>query len=101
MAILMPGLYTTDDGMLRCALDLDPDTIAQMGFAAPALDTPRRPHRLLTRKEVFINAAGRVLRLPYPNSSPPYALGATATLRGDPTYIAIATLGEVNRAESL
>jgi hypothetical protein len=95
------GQYLTDDARVEVALYMHPDTFAAMGFADPPLDTPRKVNFLWPRLEVFVNSAGKELRLPYPSVTPPYALGTYATLRGDPTYFAFQTLSERNRGEAV
>jgi hypothetical protein len=92
--------YTTDDGVLTCALLLAPDTVTVMGFVASVTGTPRAPQGLLTRKEVFINAGGKRLELPVPVASGALPLGGYYTIRGDPTYFAVRTVTEINRAEA-
>ena len=97
---LVAGLYTTDDGQIQCALWVDPDTFVTMGFSSPAIGTPNRPQNLRPRKEVFLNADGKLLRLPFPTPIPPWQFSTPVTLRGDPTYQPFAIDAERNFAES-
>jgi hypothetical protein len=94
------GEYTTDDGAIVCTLDLSPDFFTLMGFSTPALGTPRRPQQLRLRREVFVNSLGKRVTPPYPTTSIPWSFGSTVTLYGDSTWMAIATTGEHNFAES-
>ncbi len=94
------GQYTSDDGAIICALQLEDDTLLVMGFTGPAIGTPLRPRGLLTRKEIFVNSIGRTLRLPVPAAGDELPLGAYYTIRGDPTYFATSTLDEINDGEA-
>jgi hypothetical protein len=94
------GEYTSDDGLIVCALWIDDDTYAVMGFASPAIATYRRPADLLTRKQVFVNSVGKEIRLVMPTTTPTHAFPTPVTIRGDATYIPVAILGELNRGEA-
>jgi hypothetical protein len=94
------GQYVTDDMVVHCALWMADDTFVVMGFTTPPTGTPLRPNKLATRKEVFVNAAGKQLKLPIPVAGGELVLGHYYMIRGDSTYFAVSTLGEINAGES-
>lgn len=100
MTQLLAGLYTTDDGLLRCAAWIDPDTFSVMGWTSAPIGTPYRPQQLRMRREVFINSEGRLIRLPYPTTTQPWPFSTPVTVRGDTTYVPIAINAERNFSES-
>jgi hypothetical protein len=77
-----------------------PDTFYVEGFAAPPLGTPRKPQDFRPRLEVFFNSAGRPIFLPYPTTTWPHAMGDHVVIRGDPSYVKIATVSEFNHGEA-
>ena len=94
------GLYTSDDGLINCALWISDDTFTVMGFTAPLARTPRRPKKLLVRKQVFANSVGHEIRLAMPTIIAPYNFPGPVTIRGDATYVPTGVLGEINRGEA-
>ena len=101
MAQLVYGLYESDDTVIETALLMHPDTFAVQSFVPPTLSTPRRPQKLSPRREVFWNSVGHKIELPAPTVYWPHPMGTFATIRGDPTYVKTAQVGELNRAEAV
>jgi len=94
------GLYTSDDGLINCALWMHNDTFTVMGFTSPTIPTPRRPKKLQVRKQVFANSVGHEMRLPMPTIIAPYTFPGPVTIRGDATYVPTGVLGEINKGEA-
>jgi hypothetical protein len=101
MTSLVYGEYESDDGLIVCALSMLPDTFISQGFVSPPLATPRLSQGLEPRVEIFYNSAGAWKALPYPTLEAPHDMGAIVTLRGDPTYVKVATVGEKNKGEAI
>ena len=91
-------IYQKGDGNF-IALQMQAVPAATMFFTLSGSGVPRRPHKFKTRKQVFVNAAGQDLKLPYPTNTPPYALGSTITYNGS-TWTAVELLAEVGTGDS-
>jgi len=86
--------YTTDAGRF-CAVFMDSDYAAVMGFAPAPVGTEKQPKGLLTRKQLFVNFVGRLIRLSSPTTAFPYEF-AYVTIKGDPTFMAVGTIEEID-----
>lgn len=93
------GVYVTDDGSITCAVEVDPDTYAVMGFSPAPVGMQKQPRKLVTRKEVFYNDQGKSIRLVVPTPGGQLPFGVPFFVRADPTYVGVQTLTEINRAE--
>ncbi len=85
--------YTADSGDVF-ALEAGPVARALFGFVPVAGPTRKLPRGLRPRVEIFVSASGETVFERYAAPGLALAPGTTVTLRGDPTYTAVATLGE-------